>query len=576
MIVPAYRVRATLREAVDSLLRQTFRNLEVLVIDDACPDQCTEVLFGIDDPRLGIFRLQRNAGLVGARNAALALSRAPFVALLDGDDVSRPNRIARQTAAFEGRPDVGLVGCLVNGIDMQSRLITRGIDDWGLDDEALKPLMLFANPFPSAVHMLRRSAIPEAVSGRSTPRTMTMAADVARHHAVVLVREALVDYRKSPGGIMHTKFDQVSRDTLLIQGRLLPEVGMGKAECDPLLMSALMHCSAQPLGALSVERMLALRQWMQDLERANAHSGRYSSDALGRAIARAWELVLLHATRVEGLRFRASLCPRSSCVSRSAGAVPGPRARRRARRAEYVQTPAGNSPVREQGMFDVSSPSGSDVAASEGSAPSSLSNTLRRGAAISTGVLVFTQLVVLVQTLILARLLSPEEVGWFAAGTVLCTFLLTFAEGGMSNALVQRQDRVDDVAATVFWATLLTGVGWAAVTVVSAPLMAWVFGSETVGLITAASAGSIILHALTYVPDALMQRRFDFRQRLIVQPVTTVTFALVSVALCANGLGVWGLVIGFYRSTVAWLIATWTLAGWRPGGPGRALLRAVA
>ncbi|WP_395309801.1 lipopolysaccharide biosynthesis protein [Mycobacterium sp. AMU20-3851] len=195
---------------------------------------------------------------------------------------------------------------------------------------------------------------------------------------------------------------------------------------------------------------------------------------------------------------------------------------------------------------------------------------MRRGAAISTGVLVFTQLVVLVQTLILARLLSPEEVGWFAAGTVLCTFLLTFAEGGMSNALVQRQDRVDDVAATVFWATLLTGVGWAAVTVVSAPLMAWVFGSETVGLITAASAGSIILHALTYVPDALMQRRFDFRQRLIVQPVTTVTFALVSVALCANGLGVWGLVIGFYCSTVAWLIATWTLAGWRPGGPGRA------
>ncbi|WP_395309800.1 glycosyltransferase family A protein [Mycobacterium sp. AMU20-3851] len=303
VIVPAYRVRATLREAVDSLLRQTFRNLEVLVIDDACPDQCTEVLFGIDDSRLGIFRLQRNAGLVGARNAALALSRAPFVALLDGDDVSRPNRIARQIAAFEGRPDVGLVGCLVNGIDMQSRLITRGIDDWGLDDEALKPLMLFANPFPSAVHMLRRSAIPEGGFRPIYAEDYAMAADVARHHAVVLVREALVDYRKSPGGIMHTKFDQVSRDTLLIQGRLLREVGMGKAECDPLLMSALMHCSAQPPGALSVERMLALRQWMQDLERANAHSGRYSSDALARAIARAWELVLLHATRVEGLRF---------------------------------------------------------------------------------------------------------------------------------------------------------------------------------------------------------------------------------------------------------------------------------
>lgn len=217
----------------------------------------------------------------------------------------------------------------------------------------------------------------------------------------------------------------------------------------------------------------------------------------------------------------------------------------------------------------MSSPSKSEVDDSEAGALGSLSNTLRRGAAISTVMLVFTQLVTLGQTLVLARLLSPAEVGWFAAGTVLSTFLLTFAEGGMSNALVQRKDRLDDVAATVFWATLLTGIGWAVVTVASAPLMARIFGSHTVGLITAVSAGTIVLHALTYVPDALMQRRFDFRQRLIVQPVIVVTFAVTSVTLCANGFGVWGMVIGSYCSIVAWLIATWTLAGWRPGAGGR-------
>ncbi|HKV19653.1 MAG TPA: oligosaccharide flippase family protein [Mycobacterium sp.] len=210
-----------------------------------------------------------------------------------------------------------------------------------------------------------------------------------------------------------------------------------------------------------------------------------------------------------------------------------------------------------------------DTNQTEADAPESLSGTLRRGAAISTGVLVFTQLVSLAQTLVLARLLSPEEVGWFAAGTVLSTFLLTFAEGGMSNALVQRQDRHTDVAVTVFWATLVTGIGWALVAVASAPLMAWIFGSHIVGLISAVSAGTIVLHSLTYVPDALMQRRFDFRQRLIVQPVIVVTFAITSVLLCANGFGVWGLVIGSYCSIVAWLIATWSLAGWRPRGAGR-------
>jgi PST family polysaccharide transporter len=220
-------------------------------------------------------------------------------------------------------------------------------------------------------------------------------------------------------------------------------------------------------------------------------------------------------------------------------------------------------------MAEAGSSSRSDVGASGAGAVGSLSGTLRRGAAISTGSLIFTQMVSLAQTLVLARLLSPAEVGWFAAGTVLSGFLLTFAEGGMSNALVQRESRLDDVADTVFWVTLLTGVGWAVVTVASAPLMSRIFGSDTVGLITAVSAGTIVLHALTTVPDALMQRRFDFRPRLIVQPVVAVTFAVTSVTLCATGFGVWGLVIGSYCSIVAWLVATWTLAGWRPGAGGR-------
>lgn len=303
VIVPAYKVRDTLREAVESLLGQTFRDLEVMVIDDASPDHCAEALDGLDDPRLGIFRLQRNRGLSGARNAGLSLSRAPFVALLDGDDVSAPNRIARQLAAFEGRPDLGLVGCLFNRIDHDGRVVVRAIDDWGLEDEALKPLLLFSNPFPAAVFMMRRSAIPECGFRAIYAEDYAMAADVARHRDVAMVREALVDYRLSPGGIMHTKFDQVSDDALLTQRRLLDDVGLGEDCLDPSLMKALMQFGAQTAGALSFERMLALRQFMHDVELANERSGRYPRRALSRAMARTWELVLLQATKVEGMRF---------------------------------------------------------------------------------------------------------------------------------------------------------------------------------------------------------------------------------------------------------------------------------
>jgi hypothetical protein len=302
VIVPAYKVRTTLREAVDSLLRQTFHNLEVVVIDDASPDNSTAVLLDIDDSRLGIFRLRHNVGLSGARNAGLALSRAPFVALLDADDVSKPTRIARQLKAFEGRPGLGLVGCLVNRIDVQGRRVERGVDAWRLDDEALTAFMLFNNPFPAVTQMLRRSAIPEGGFRPIYAEDYAMAADVARHHSVAVVRAALVDYRESPGGIMGTRLDQVCHDALVTQRLLMQDVGMEAERYDPSLMAALIHFGTQPQGALSFERMLALRQWMQDVEHANRRSGRYPPDALACAAARAWDRVLLHATKLEGMR----------------------------------------------------------------------------------------------------------------------------------------------------------------------------------------------------------------------------------------------------------------------------------
>jgi O-antigen/teichoic acid export membrane protein len=194
----------------------------------------------------------------------------------------------------------------------------------------------------------------------------------------------------------------------------------------------------------------------------------------------------------------------------------------------------------------------------------SLSPILRRGAKISGGALVFTQLVTLVQTMALARILSPYEVGVFYAGTVLTTFLLTFSEGGLASALVQRQRGLEEAANTVFWVTLWAGILWAVLALAAAPLVSLIFDSTTAGLIAAATAGSLVLHALTNVPEALLKRRFDFRQRILVRPSVGLAYAATSVTLCALGMGVWGLVIAWYVSQAVWVAVSWTLASWRP------------
>jgi len=302
VIVPAFNVRATLREAVQSLLQQTWRDLEVLVVDDASPDASHEALADVDDPRLGIVRLHQNAGPSAARNTGLALARGEFLALLDGDDVSAPHRIERQLRPFLARPGLGLVGCLVNRMDLQGRPIAQGTDAWSVPDSALKPLLLFTNPFP-ATYMIRRSALPAHGLRLMYAEDYALAVDVAQHHDVALLREALVNYRVSPGGIMHTRIALVSRDALLTQRRLLDDLGMPAEAYDASLMAALMHFGKQPPGALAFDRLLALRRWMEALEVANLRSRRYAPEDLALACARIWELVLVHATKQEGIAF---------------------------------------------------------------------------------------------------------------------------------------------------------------------------------------------------------------------------------------------------------------------------------
>ena len=212
-----------------------------------------------------------------------------------------------------------------------------------------------------------------------------------------------------------------------------------------------------------------------------------------------------------------------------------------------------------------------------------LGSVLRRGAAMSACALVLVQLITLLQTLVLARLLNPVEVGLFAAGTVLATFLMMFAEGALTQALIQRpsppggRDDLDIVAVTVFWATLAGGVCLSLATLAAAPLVAAVFGNRTAGTIAAVTAGAMVLHSLTSVPDALMQRRFDFRRRLIIDPATSLVFALTSISLALRGAGVWSLVVGSYAQVLTWVLLSWGLAGWWPRGrPSVRLWRELA
>jgi glycosyltransferase involved in cell wall biosynthesis len=97
-----------IKDAIESVQKQTFKDLEIVVLNDGSTDNTEAVIKKFDDPRIRYF-YQENMGLGPARNKAIELSRAGYIALLDCDDVWEPEKLELQVKILDDNPDVGLV-----------------------------------------------------------------------------------------------------------------------------------------------------------------------------------------------------------------------------------------------------------------------------------------------------------------------------------------------------------------------------------------------------------------------------------------------------------------------------------
>src|SRR5438270_9854693 len=94
-----------LREAVKSVLAQTFTDFELLIIEDPSAISAAEILAGIYDPRIRLHRNETKLGLANSLNVGLTLAQTPLIARLDSDDACLPHRLERQLAFLTSHPD---------------------------------------------------------------------------------------------------------------------------------------------------------------------------------------------------------------------------------------------------------------------------------------------------------------------------------------------------------------------------------------------------------------------------------------------------------------------------------------
>ena len=136
VVMAVWKPERYLREAVDSVLAQTFADFELIVVEDPSPVSAKEILAGIDDPRVIVVCNAAHRGLAESLNAGVALARAPLIARLDADDVCVPERLAKQVAFLRAHPEIDVYGSRITVIDGSGRAFARRLLPLGHDEIA--------------------------------------------------------------------------------------------------------------------------------------------------------------------------------------------------------------------------------------------------------------------------------------------------------------------------------------------------------------------------------------------------------------------------------------------------------
>ncbi len=155
VVMPVYNAEDYLEESVESILGQSLRDFEFIIIDDGSTDESPKILDQYQelDSRVRVLH-EPNSGIAASLNLAIRMAAGKYIARMDADDISLPNRLARQVEFMEGRPEVGVCGTGCRHFGDR-----RGVATPAADFDKIRCQLLF---WPVMVHptvMMRREVI---------------------------------------------------------------------------------------------------------------------------------------------------------------------------------------------------------------------------------------------------------------------------------------------------------------------------------------------------------------------------------------------------------------------------------
>ncbi len=217
VLMPVYNTdEKFLRQAIESILSQTYQDFELLIVNDCSTDvRVEEVVLSYKDKRIKYSVNSQNLGISGTRNKLMSLAKGEYLAVMDHDDVSLPERLEKEAAFLDAHPEIGVVGCAVRYLG------TSKIRKLPESDCSIREALVFFSPFCHPATMIRKSVLQN--NGIVYEAEFSPGEDYALWCRLMAVTkfanlpDVLFEYRDYSGNTTHSQKEKMQSATRRVQ-----------------------------------------------------------------------------------------------------------------------------------------------------------------------------------------------------------------------------------------------------------------------------------------------------------------------------------------------------------------------
>lgn len=282
VVMPAYNAEKYINQAMDSILNQTYKDFEFIIINDGSTDRTREIILEYDDPRIILVENEKNSGIVVTLNRGLEKACGEYIARMDADDISMYNRIEKQVEFLESHSDIAMVG---TGICTFGENITSQEHIFTCDSEQLKAELLFHSCIAHPTVMIRRSVLVEKMLhydeqfvGRED---FALWWEIAKVSKIANLSEILLNYRIHGKQISQIKDEKAKNNSWKLLERRMNDIGVNLTEDEK--QSLFMYCRNE-INLFEYEDCVSFINGLRKIIEQNKQNGFFSSKKLKKVL----------------------------------------------------------------------------------------------------------------------------------------------------------------------------------------------------------------------------------------------------------------------------------------------------